>query len=106
MTLYSDDPVSNFAFKCNLYRYNKAQLQYSTKETQVGPLEKVLRLGESEAGEEVLDEDEDDIRKRGPGAARRTQGRGLYKLNPAVTCIENAWFPTQSEPIKHLASNP
>ena len=63
---------------------DKPQLQYSTREKQVELLEKCLRLGESEAGEELLPEDEDDIRKRGgaagagaAGAARRTQGSML-----------------------------
>jgi DNA excision repair protein ERCC-3 len=61
---------------------DKSQLQYSTRETQIELLEKVLRLGESEAGEELLPEDEDDIRARGgggagAGAARRTQGSML-----------------------------
>ena len=42
------------------------------------PSEKVIRLGEAEAGEELLPEDEDDIRKKGgAGAARRSNGSML-----------------------------
>ena len=44
---------------------DKPQLQFSSRAAQIELLEKVLRLGESEAGEELLPEDEDDIRKRG-----------------------------------------
>ena len=54
---------------------DKVQLKYSTKETQVELLGKVLRLGEGEAGEEVLPEDADALVKT--GAARRTKGSML-----------------------------
>lgn len=58
---------------------DKPQLQFSSRAAQIELLEKVLRLGESEAGEELLPEDEDDIRKRGggAGAVRRTKGSML-----------------------------
>ena len=58
---------------------DKPQLHYSTREKQIELLEKVLRLGEGEAGEELLPADDDDIRKRAgaAGAARRTAGSML-----------------------------
>ena len=55
---------------------DKAQLKFSTRESQVELLEKVLRLGEAEAGEEVLPEDQDAIRA-GAGAAKRSKGSML-----------------------------
>ena len=61
---------------------DKAQLKYSARASQIELLEKVLRLGEEEAGDELLPEDDDDIRKRTGGvgvvgAARRTKGSML-----------------------------
>jgi len=49
------------------------------KAISVRPSEKVIRLGEAEAGEELLEEDPDDIRKggAGAGAARRSNGSML-----------------------------
>ena len=55
---------------------DKAQLKYSTKETQVELLEKVLRLNDTEAGDDVLPEDADALVKHG-GTARRTKGSML-----------------------------
>ena len=40
---------------------DKIQLMYSTKEAQIDLLAKTLNAGEAEAGEEVLDVDEDDL---------------------------------------------
>ena len=56
---------------------DRAQLKFSTREAQVELLEKVLRLGEAEAGEEVLPEDQDAIRRIGAGAAKRSKGSML-----------------------------
>ena len=57
---------------------DRPQLHYSTREKQIELLERVLRLGEAEAGEELLPADEDDIRRGGKAAAaRRTQGSML-----------------------------
>lgn len=55
---------------------DKPQLMYSTQEKQLDLLAKVLSAGEAEAGEEVLPEDEDAIRRaqKPVGAARRTAG--------------------------------
>lgn len=55
---------------------DKQQLMYSTQEKQLDLLAKVLSAGEAEAGEEVLPDDEDAIRKaqKPAGAARRTAG--------------------------------
>ena len=56
---------------------DKAQLKFSTREAQVELLEKVLRLGEAEAGEEVLPEDQDAITRNGAGEAKRSKGSML-----------------------------
>ena len=59
---------------------DKAQLKFSTREAQVELLEKVLRLGEAEAGEEVLPEDQDAITRNGAGEAKRIQGEHARAL--------------------------
>ena len=74
---------------------DKVQLMYSTKATQLDLLAKTLNAGEAEAGEEVLDVDEDDLegnlmkQKKAKlsalAAARRTRtvGGSLAKLSGA-----------------------
>ena len=60
---------------------DKAQLKFSTREAQVELLEKVLRLGEAEAGEEVLPEDQDAItRGYGAGEGEAIQGEHARAL--------------------------
>ena len=74
---------------------DKVQLMYSTKASQLDLLAKTLNAGEAEAGEEVLDVDEDDLegnlmkQKKAKlsalAAARRTRtvGGSLAKLSGA-----------------------
>ena len=74
---------------------DKVQLMYSTKATQLDLLAKTLNAGEAEAGEEVLDVDEDDLegnlmkhkkaKLSALAAARRTRtvGSSLAKLSGA-----------------------